>query len=603
MRLQTLPSTLRSAWRELPTRIRRHSWGFVACTVAQRAPAMIPAFLQATADLGMQPAWLLVDFLEAFANRYLRSHLADSALAARLLLSTLEIVLDRRDAKFVTLTQRTIFLILSRLDEDMLSSLWDLLVRRNISLHCDTLIQFAYHMAKRGYFEDALVALDRAVRQVGTRGDSPSTRSKVFLSVCTVILRCSVLKSGGYRANPELVSRLLAMGFAFDLVIYNVIMLNAIEAGDQEIVWSVYDLLQQNDVTPNAHTFAILLKSINNDPGPRQERFRKVLAECSENPAVFDNDIVVVELLRYMSLQLNHKHPSLPFEQQLEHLVKTYRQFLSDEPLVELGLLPCRSALPESSDVSHKKNPSPQALFIVLASHLRGISNPQVVRTLYERYCNLVKSGHPVISKLSSTPHACSAFVQAFGRHKENLPFALRVIQDMAPYTAKAKTTEAQKSASSEDWLRFADIELRNASQERQQTKPDSLPDEAPEASFIHTASPNEYTWSILAHAFMNHQQPLAAEKVLNLMRSRGLMPSRVTWNAVLGGYARLQDIDGVLSTLRRMERETVGGDDEELKLDAWDHRRLRRIVNYRALQRALEEDEIGLRVARAREV
>jgi pentatricopeptide repeat protein len=97
---------------------------------------------------------------------------------------------------------------------------------------------------------------------------------------------------------------------------------------------------------------------------------------------------------------------------------------------------------------------------------------------------------------------------------------------------------------------------------------------------------PSDRTWSILLKAFMDHNQPRAAEKVLNMMRRQDITPNMVTWNSLATGYARLQDIPNAVKSIERCE-------DEGWEADAFTISGLRHIRNREALWQALREKDL----------
>jgi pentatricopeptide repeat protein len=96
---------------------------------------------------------------------------------------------------------------------------------------------------------------------------------------------------------------------------------------------------------------------------------------------------------------------------------------------------------------------------------------------------------------------------------------------------------------------------------------------------------PTVHTWSILLKAFMDHNQPRAAEKVLAMMQSRGITPNQVTWNTLLTGYARQQDVVSTVHALERLEGDGWKVDEVTMK-------GLQRLHNREALMLALQRKE-----------
>ena len=113
----------------------------------------------------------------------------------------------------------------------------------------------------------------------------------------------------------------------------------------------------------------------------------------------------------------------------------------------------------------------------------------------------------------------------------------------------------------------------------------DHRPEILPVASPHRHPKPDIYTWSVLLKVFMNHRQPRAAEKILNMMEARGVMPNQVTWNNLVIGYARMQDLTMTVDTIDRLQRAGFS-------LDNFTLQGLELIENRRALIEAMRSRE-----------
>lgn len=64
-------------------------------------------------------------------------------------------------------------------------------------------------------------------------------------------------------------------------------------------------------------------------------------------------------------------------------------------------------------------------------------------------------------------------------------------------------------------------------------------------------------------------------------MRSKGIEPNDVTWNTLITGYARAQDVERTVETVRRAE-------ERGMVWDAWTHKGLRKLRNQERLREEL---------------
>jgi hypothetical protein len=60
----------------------------------------------------------------------------------------------------------------------------------------------------------------------------------------------------------------------------------------------------------------------------------------------------------------------------------------------------------------------------------------------------------------------------------------------------------------------------------------------------------------------MDHNQPKAAEKVIELMTSNNVKPNIVTWSILAAGYARLQDPTMTVDAVDRLENAGFNAND-----------------------------------------
>jgi len=65
-----------------------------------------------------------------------------------------------------------------------------------------------------------------------------------------------------------------------------------------------------------------------------------------------------------------------------------------------------------------------------------------------------------------------------------------------------------------------------------------------------------------LLKIFMDHNQPRAAEKVIELMTSNNVKPNIVTWSILAAGYARLQDPTMTVDAVDRLENAGFNAND-----------------------------------------
>jgi pentatricopeptide repeat protein len=83
----------------------------------------------------------------------------------------------------------------------------------------------------------------------------------------------------------------------------------------------------------------------------------------------------------------------------------------------------------------------------------------------------------------------------------------------------------------------------------------------------------------------MKHNQPAAAERVIQMMERQGMQPNLVTWNTLVSGYAALQEVNKVIDVTDKMKERGFDGDERTLE-------GLGRVINREKLLAALQGHE-----------
>ena len=214
-----------------------------------------------------------------------------------------------------------------------------------------------------------------------------------------------------------------------------------------------------------------------------------------------------------------------------------------------------------------KVDPDNATLLIMIVTLLRDYEDANTARWLYEHVKYLMEIQDPLISQLarandgSYAVNLYNSIIKALGRHASNIPLCLQILGEMsAPKKKRPDETGIAEPSSKGD------------------------------GSLV--PKPTAVTWGILTNMFMDHRQPRAAEKVIDMMRERGIQPARSNWQILLKGYARLQDTQAVVHTLDRSERDGFPPDRGYWKAlrDIQDKRALNEGIRTSQLMRMKEE-------------
>ncbi len=119
--------------------------------------------------------------------------------------------------------------------------------------------------------------------------------------------------------------------------------------------------------------------------------------------------------------------------------------------------------------------------------------------------------------------------------------------------------------------------------------------------------APSVYTWSVLLNGFMHQRETTQAEKLLHMMRNRGVAPNIVTWNTLVAGYARLQNVRETAGAMQRLEQAGLAADDFTFRAFGYLHDKEAALSHMEGIieerrQRLQQQQETMARDAAARE-
>lgn len=450
-----------------------------------------------------------------------------------------------------SLSQETVYLLSKHCERERFLTFLDCLQHNKAYIHTNTKLHLMARCASLGKIGVALSLLE-TIPVAELAGDPAQ-------SFCVSMLRAEMEVDDLYGLRSNILAFMLNEGVRPNRQLANVIILNAMEAGDLNTAWRSHEIAQENGLLPNAFTYTCLLKGAQH--GDDRAKISYV-HKC----AATDGSLATSERLRFEILYATYiAEERGPHWRPFMDLLPLYREFFDVQPLIDLGILDYRQ---DPMPGHAQEAPHVQALGLMILAWLHRHHDISQVEEVYEAYVQHVRAQHPVIAQLAKTDHTANAFMHAFGSHARTLALCTQVIQHML------KPDLADRPA-----------ELGDANAEESEPH---LPDRStsPRTAF-NIAAPTVQTWSILLHSFIRNRQAVAAEKVLTIMQARGHEPSQVTWNTLLGGYASMQDVAGVVKSIRRLEKD-------DMEADEWTMKALRRVTDREALLEAFGRNSEG---------
>ena len=506
-------------------------WMQVALWFLTYDPPWMIRFLRATHIHPYPPARCVKESLTYLAHHYMHSDdLLEATSRIRELADLFCVLVDRTTKKRVSFIGPFIRHLIFHSTDEQIHKVFRAIKDHEVQVRWYTYLHFITYFAKHDAFGQALEALLEAKR-AGAVVDTWEFRSN-----CSSLLRRAIEQPDGLRVSLRIVSSLADMGVILDKPLCDIIMLNAIEAGDLNTAFSVYDSLVTRGLEPTESTFAVLLKGckMNIDDA---DLLNKTIRNAIGNINVRQSPLVATNILHCLALHHSKHHPETVYNT----IADAYAQLFDVSPLERLRLC-VQNSSPKPVTADKPMPPTPHVIgFMIGASLQQALARnvrPRELFPLYERWRRLVEAGDPHLATLATTDHLANIFLVAFIRHPSGLIHAARVVRDMQR----------------------------------------SLPASAGEG--IEQCAPTAQTWSIFLHGFTRHGKNQLAEQILAYMRSKGLEPNVVTWNTLAMGYARAQDFEGTADTLRRTRESGV----------EWDQRTWKGVSALRDRHR-LEED------------
>ena len=317
-------------------------------------------------------------------------------------------------------------------------------------------------------------------------------------SACVRLLRAHWDVEEPYAIRSRILTRMLRMGIKPNTQMYNVILLNMVEAHDFDAAWQTYDMGKQNKHVIDSITCGILLKGAK--LSGNASILDLVIREANEDPEKLKDIRLVSDILNTINF-FSHGDP-------FPSMFDFYKQHCDLRPLEDLRLCGPTTKPPAGTNVVGA-TPDKQILGQMIGAWVHRHRTSDGLIHTYHLYHDLVRQNHPVIAPLAQEDYVPNAFLLAFGKRPETLQYSTTVIKHML------------EAPPSPDQPRYV--------------------------------IPTVRTWSILVASYFRHNQRLAGEKVISIMYERGLQPDKVTWNTLVKGYSGLQDVEAAVGAVKGM--------------------------------------------------
>lgn len=375
----------------------------------------------------------------------------------------------------------------------------------------NALLQYAWFLAKRGSSVEATSVMSQAI-SAGT----PVTCLGI-LKLCSVLLRETGRRQ--YQTTSEIVATMLRHGVPMNVYHYNILMLNAFEANELATAWRLYSLLRRNQIAPDAHTYTILLKACRR--AGFKTRFRKLYRRIREAGLIRGEPALVTEVLFsfcYFGARSGY-----------DRVLRAYERYCDLSPLKAMRMV-STDYVSRSPRLSPEPLPIPSTmtLVVLLFAYCRN-ARLSTISKLYSNIQRLSQQDHPAIAPLAANRYFYHVILKALSKHADFTVKWRIIVRDMRRSFAKAKSKN-----------KIIDLAA---------LKP------------LEPCAPNLQTFNIVLNACAQQRQMRAAQSVLNEIYRLGLLPDMFTWNSLLVGFAKCQDITSAVGVLRSMKLQGLAVD------------------------------------------
>ena len=493
----------KETWEKLDEVGRRRLWQPLMLWALRNAPQQSLQLIRSTYEEPFPWAHAVADSIDYITNYLLgtASPRSDCITTVEDILSTLSVVLGRHSGPTFPIQQRTIFLLISNGNYDQILQLYRLIDANSIQLHEDTVLHFLSSMTRHGNI-DLAKSLVGLLVQHGT-----DLNSKKLLKACTSFFR-NFMGRENKPVGAEVLSLLVAKGFKPNINVYNVLISSACKSNQHSSTEKLLFLMKTLGIQPDAYTHSIIL---NNAKLGQQEDFQKALASFQRSELPQDNPYVVTDILHSMLLSAASDPSSIgPFDAMLAK----FKTVWNTQVLEDLGIILSGHSGGDIKVLTQDKSPNPPvpALSVMLSAFLDTCKDDVRILKTYQRFRELVESGHPQIAQLVKTDFVPNAFLARFRRGRMDLDLCISVPETMM----KQLPTE---------------IDSRPTIQ----------------------APPTIQTWSILIAAFLDRGLVTAVDVVMRILKHHGLVPTKATWNTMISGLSELQRVEDTAKVVQKM--------------------------------------------------
>ncbi|KAL4888425.1 hypothetical protein BDV59DRAFT_188598 [Aspergillus ambiguus] len=526
----------RNTWEALDKTAKSDHWKRLSLWLLQHSPQKALEFFLVTSQSTDKPVFIMVSDCLIFLDTFYSQELRGKTVGSLTYESVIETCLDPHTWPVLFLPQRGVRLYLKKAKRAQVYDAYKLTYQRRTHLKAETYLCFMLRFIEFGDINGAIKVLER-LQRLHQHGFSLNSAG-VMRHCCKLLLLDSVVDGPDGR-NFRILPRLLELGVRPDRDMMNVVLSNAFKTGDPQLGLDMLNFMTSQGLEPDSYTYLTLLSDAVSR-GDR-ERVQSLIQEIKSRGELQKNPWIASKMFHaHFVFTAKHADSDADLNAIFYSMLDMYNQLHDITPLKELSIIPPEYTPPPGGD---NLPPSPVALYLMIATYLRCQKRIFHAQRIYYKFRTLVASGHESIAQLGTTDHTYNEFLVAFRNDPRGLRPSVRLVEDMLQSATDAQADPAGP-----------------------------VP-----------ARPSVRTWTLLLSAFTFNRQPLAAEKVREMMAKHGVEYNMVTWNTIINGYANAQNIPQVANTIKAME-------EQGFSIDAYTMKCLRYLRDPERLWVAVEE-------------
>ncbi|KAI4199353.1 MAG: hypothetical protein LQ346_002590 [Caloplaca aetnensis] len=533
-----------STWKEshstLPWPIVQRRWQRIMLwALQQRDHCKALRFLEATLlDLDNTAGatrYAIEDALEFLVSKHLQGQITSVEVCDRLrrLLCRFAEMNNLGNNRSSKSLQKVIYWLLQHSDCHDTITLYHSIANSRLNINYKTLTHFLVKFAQLGRTAMAMDAFKRIAVS------SADMSSDIVQYSCIKLLQTSFNDADTYSIQSHIVTEMLEMGIRPGIPMLNAMISNAVEAGDSPTAYAIFETARIHGIRRNTITYSTMLKiALHNLDVNLVE---KIMLMAEEDGALPRNNLLVFHLvLTIMQIRRSEARPWDPRSSGSRYraMLRIYARYCDISPLRDLRIF---VDVGNNVTIAPISAPSPQLLATMIIGYIQFFGQPSSIRALYYRYQKLLARNHPLIGPIAATDHVANAFSLSLGQNRATFAMCPIILRDML---------------------------------------------EPPASTVFKVAKPTVQTWSIVLRSYFLNGQRAAAEKTIQMMRSRGIQPNKVTMNTIVAGYAILQDAPAAVDAMQEMNAAGF-------ESTAATYRGLTRIVKRERLMDALRKSTV----------